>query len=853
MADDFDPYYEWLGIPPEDRPPNHYRLLGIQLGESNPQVIANAAQRQAVFVGTYEPGPRGEHVPRLLHEIAAARACLLNPAAKSAYDGTLRLRSRHGLLSLIFGPASATEAPGEFVPGEHDSSPAWLTPAIMVGGTTLFVLVLVTLLATWVSTRQRSAEELVAGSQAEEDVELATSPAAPELAIVPLEQNAPETFPSDGPNAAPATEPVLAPDGRSNRSPPTSEGRDAGSAATRPVDEAMTAPTAAPNVRPPGPTVPPVADSEAKHASIRELLKQADQETDAPRRYALLDQARGLAAEAGDLQLSLSVIAELERRFEVATGTLTFETLKKLAVSVTRQEERRAVAQAAISCGERAADAGGVELAESLYLVALGTARHLMDAPLEGTIQRRLETLTPPPAEGVLVPAATDLSAAVTAQEVNQAHQLLQRNPRHADGHLTFGKFLCFVRGDWNMGLRHLAFGSDAKLSRLARDELFSPRTSKNLVDLADGWYDWGLEKNASTRKAVWSRALEHYQEAISGSAGKRRDHIDQRAAELTAALAKKEQVFARGQGWLAAPPGLVRSFEGHEQNITALAVSDDGTLLASAAEDRTVRLWDLGSGQEIWTQKSKTSHLNGVVVTPVLPDGRFVIANYDDSRFAVMSAADGSINRYAGSSPMSPTALRLTRDGVHLVWAARSRRPNLYVWNLAQDRAVGAYGDGDCPNVLALSRDGKRIATGDSRGVVRVWDLSTGEVLQQIRAHQDAVTDLDFSPSGQLVATAALNELCVFDLNSYEPVQTLRVESVRTVAFSPDGRRLASGGFREEVFVWDVATGRRFDTLKAETAFSERHITRIAFLPDPRGLVTGATGGKIRLWRLPN
>ena len=86
----FDPYLNWLGIPPHEQPPNFYRLLGVILFESNPQVIEQAADRQSLQIGAYQSGPQGEFCQQLLSEIAMARFCLLDPLQKAAYDGQLQ-------------------------------------------------------------------------------------------------------------------------------------------------------------------------------------------------------------------------------------------------------------------------------------------------------------------------------------------------------------------------------------------------------------------------------------------------------------------------------------------------------------------------------------------------------------------------------------------------------------------------------------------------------------------------------------------------------------------------------------------------------------------------------------------
>ena len=90
MSEAFDPYYVWLGIPREEQPPDHYRLLGLRLFEDNPEVIQNAADRQMVHLRSFQSGKRADESQKLLNEVAAARVCLLSPEKKAGYDGRLR-------------------------------------------------------------------------------------------------------------------------------------------------------------------------------------------------------------------------------------------------------------------------------------------------------------------------------------------------------------------------------------------------------------------------------------------------------------------------------------------------------------------------------------------------------------------------------------------------------------------------------------------------------------------------------------------------------------------------------------------------------------------------------------------
>lgn len=107
----FDPYDQWLGIPPAEQPPDHYRLLGLARFETDPARIAAAADARLALLRSVQTGPRGLVAQKIMNEVAAARVCLLSPERKSVYDKELwqRLATQ--------ARAAVPQPPGHAAPG----------------------------------------------------------------------------------------------------------------------------------------------------------------------------------------------------------------------------------------------------------------------------------------------------------------------------------------------------------------------------------------------------------------------------------------------------------------------------------------------------------------------------------------------------------------------------------------------------------------------------------------------------------------------------------------------------------------------------------------------------------------
>lgn len=312
-----------------------------------------------------------------------------------------------------------------------------------------------------------------------------------------------------------------------------------------------------------------------------------------------------------------------------------------------------------------------------------------------------------------------------------------------------------------------------------------------------------------------------------------------------------------------------VGRLKGHTAKVTCIAFSPDGKRALSGSYDKTVRIWDVQSGKEL-----RRFEEGGVIdACAFSADGRRVLSGGTDRLVRLWDVATGKeINRFKGHTQFVCSVA--FSPGDHYVLSG-SVGDGVRLWDVKTGKELRRLEHKHTIDRVAFSPDGSRLLSASRDGKdqsVRVWDQTSGKELHSFQRHVRDATDASyieaevFSTDGRRILSGGWdNDMRLWDVDSAKELRHLKAPSyVEAVALSPDGRRaIAAGGhggsWRRRVArpeggrgfgflsVFDVKSGKELRRYVTEVI-----LTSIAVSSDSGHALSGSLEGTLQLWRLP-
>lgn len=295
-----------------------------------------------------------------------------------------------------------------------------------------------------------------------------------------------------------------------------------------------------------------------------------------------------------------------------------------------------------------------------------------------------------------------------------------------------------------------------------------------------------------------------------------------------------------------------------HNSPVLSVAFSPDGQYVATATQAGVLRIWQAKSGQlcQKWSAQQSTTH--SVVFSP---NSLYLASGSWDGTVKIWEmkkVIEGEVNEplMQLQHDSNVRSVAFSPDGERLA-VASGRAPKkigeVKIWNMNTRREELTLEFSTQVNCVQFSPDGRQIAAADTDSLT-LWDAHTGHQQLICRDPDRPLQGVAFSPDGRRLATVGGliavhpdREIKIWDARTGQEIQSLRghVGGLRSVAFSPDGSRLASCGLDQTVKLWDTASGEEVLTLRGHLD----NVFDVAFSADGRQLASASVDKTVRIW----
>lgn len=372
----------------------------------------------------------------------------------------------------------------------------------------------------------------------------------------------------------------------------------------------------------------------------------------------------------------------------------------------------------------------------------------------------------------------------------------------------------------------------------------------------------------------------------------------DHRAGAARVALCADGKHFATlgktggASVWEIATGKEIARLAGQRKDLSCLLFAPDGKSLATAGRKPAISLWDARTAQELRRFEAPVGLFH---ILAFSPNGRYLAAKGGDRELRLWGVASGKELRAIDLPLAGVGTLAFSPDGKVLV---AGQGQSLHLWDLARNRALHEFpGHAGGIDDVRFSADGKRLTSGSRDRTGRLWDASTGKLLQTWTAPDTVAGPVRIAPDGSLLAsgrTAVVRAdladgkvfardliaglpsflsclavspdskvlaargrdrtICLYSMQTGKEIGRLEGDHDRYfhLDFTPDGKWIAGGGRDVPVIVWEAASGkevRRFNVASKRGPFTTFGVGSLGFTPDGKGLLT--VDGQAILWEV--
>ncbi|MFV1964717.1 MAG: hypothetical protein ACC628_04795, partial [Pirellulaceae bacterium] len=601
MEPDFDAYKTWLGIPPEEQPPDYYRLLGLTQYEDSRQRIVKASQLRLSHVSRFKNSERGRVAQKLASELSKATSCLLNPNRKQLYDQHLRI----GIGAVAAGEkGSAPPRRTEPRPPQRTAAVAdkpitvisvlegrrakrrqgsrktvWVITSVGVALLLVAGMGLVFSRDSEVSSSQvaakspapsptvpskRSPSELQEPDTPSDTIPKKPSPIAPAQSLDTPDENEPGDDVED-----PAASPAMAEITEGDSQPADLSGQDHHgvihgiewladdqalvaapvSVAAKPA--ASLAPGAAPGAAPGDDAtvaekrpVPSKEEQKIAQARLDEVFSEELAAAKQPKDHAALAKKLAQLADESNDDVVTQFVLWNEARNQSMLGVDWMTALSMCDRMAARFEVDRRVLH--VDTIQRAAEiARSAKQRKSLADQALLLVFDMLREgrfDLADDVAQTSVTVASRSRDADLGKAARRVRDQVNSvkrrwKEAKNVLEQLESDPDDPEWNLVYGRFVCFQQGDWEKGLAYLVKGSNASLTLAAESDRKAPTETGEQIAVADAWYEAAESVERLDRPGVLSRYLFWARRAMPELRGLAKADVEKRIKEVEGTL----------------------------------------------------------------------------------------------------------------------------------------------------------------------------------------------------------------------------------------------------------------------------------------------------------------------------